>query len=189
MDLIPEASVQVQLNDFNSWSSLNDTIMGGSSQAACRVTSEGLILEGELVEQDGGCGSCRSPLLNPPLDLSSYRALQVEVNGDGRTLTLALGSRSGLFGLTERFYGGLRWVAQLPTKTSGTTSIEIPFSTLKPTVLAQPLAMPLRLIRFDASSINQVQLLHSKFGQPGELNPEFRPGPIRVLLRSIKAIH
>ena len=113
----------------------------------------------------------------------------MEVNGDGRTLKLALGSRSRLFGLTERFYGGLRWVAQLPTKDSGTTSIEIPFSTLKPTVLAQPLAMPLRLIRFDASSINQVQLLHSKFGQPGELNSEFRPGPIRVLLRSIKAIH
>lgn len=189
MELPPQASVQVQLNDFNSWSSLNDTIMGGSSQAVCRLTPDGLILEGEVVEEDGGFVSCRSPLLSPPLDLSSYRALQVEVDGEGRTLKLALGSRNGLFGLTERFYDGLRWVAQLPTNTSGITSIEIPFSSLKPAILAKPLPNPMRLIRFDASRISQLQVLHSKFGSPGELNPGFRPGPIRILLRSIKAIH
>ena len=32
-----------------AWSCLNDTIMGGTSQAGCRLTPEGLLLEGELV--------------------------------------------------------------------------------------------------------------------------------------------
>ena len=34
---------------FDSWATLNDTIMGGTSQAGCRLTPEGLLLEGEVV--------------------------------------------------------------------------------------------------------------------------------------------
>ncbi len=60
----PESSVQNRLSNFSGWKSLNDSIMGGSSQAGCRVSPEGMILEGELVEQGGGFVSCRSPM--PP---------------------------------------------------------------------------------------------------------------------------
>ena len=68
----PPASEQiiVQGSGFADWTSLNDTIMGGSSRAGCRVTPEGLLLEGELIEAGGGFVSCRSPRLQPPLDLS-----------------------------------------------------------------------------------------------------------------------
>ena len=38
---------------MDGWSSLNDTIMGGRSSAGCRMTDEGLLLEGELIEQGG----------------------------------------------------------------------------------------------------------------------------------------
>ncbi|MBR75859.1 MAG: epimerase, partial [Cyanobium sp. RS427] len=48
----PPASEQilVQGSDFADWTSLNDTIMGGRSRAGCRLTPEGLVLEGELIE-------------------------------------------------------------------------------------------------------------------------------------------
>ena len=39
---------------FDSWATLNDTIMGGRSQAGCRLTPEGLLLEGEVVAEGGG---------------------------------------------------------------------------------------------------------------------------------------
>ena len=51
---------------FDSWATLNDTIMGGRSQAGCRLTPEGLLLEGEVVADGGGFVSCRSPLLQTP---------------------------------------------------------------------------------------------------------------------------
>ncbi len=48
----PPASEQIlfQGSDFADWASLNDTIMGGRSRAGCRVTPDGLVLEGDLVE-------------------------------------------------------------------------------------------------------------------------------------------
>ena len=41
---------------FDSWATLNDTIMGGTSQAGCRLTPEGLLLEGEVVADGGVVG-------------------------------------------------------------------------------------------------------------------------------------
>ena len=57
------------IGDLREWSVLNDTIMGGSSSSACRLTAEGLLLEGNIVEQGGGFVSCRSPRFQPPLNL------------------------------------------------------------------------------------------------------------------------
>ena len=174
-----------QATDFAEWSSLNDTIMGGSIRAGCHVSTEGLLLEGELVEAGGGFVSCRSPRLQPPLDLSPYSALQLDVEGEGRTLKLALGCRDGALGLTELIPGGLRWVVDVATAKEGVTRITVPFAELRPTVRAKPVGLPLR---FDASGITRIQVLHSKFGDAGDLNPGFRPGPIRLLIRSIRAL-
>ena len=104
--------------DFSNWSSLNDTIMGGRSRAGCHVSADGLILEGELIEQGGGFVSCRSPRLQP-LDLSPYSAIQLNVEGEGRTLKIALGCRDGAMGLTELIPGGLRWVMDVSTNPEG----------------------------------------------------------------------
>ena len=183
----PPASEQIlfQGSDFADWASLNDTIMGGRSRAGCRSSAEGLILEGELVEQGGGFVSCRSPRLQPPLDLSPYSALKLEVEAEGRTLKIALGCRDGALGLTELIPGGLRWVVDVSTNTDGVTRLIVPFKDLRPTVRAKPVGLPLR---FDAAGITRIQVLHSKFGDAGALNPGFRPGPIRLLIRSVVAV-
>ena len=171
-------------DNFSEWTSLNDTIMGGTSNADCRVTSEGLLLEGNLIEEDGGFVSCRSNFFTPSLNLSKYRALHLELDGYGRTLKLALICRGRVFGISEFFQGGLCWVAEVPTNVSGTTRIDIPFNSLRPTIRAKKVRLP---VFFDSSRISQFQLLHSKFGLPGELNSGFRPGSITILLRSISA--
>ena len=181
----PADQILFQGNDFADWASLNDTIMGGSSRAGCHVSAEGLLLEGDLVEAGGGFVSCRSPRLQPPLDLSPFSALQLDVEGEGRTLKLALGCRDGALGLTELIPGGLRWVVDVATAADGVTRIMVPFADLRPTVRAKPVGLPLR---FDATGITRIQLLHSKFGDAGDLNPGFRPGPIRLLIRSIRAL-
>ena len=55
-----------------------------------------------LVEAGGGFVSCRSPRLQPPLDLSPFSALQLDVEGEGRTLEdLPWVAAMELLGLTE----------------------------------------------------------------------------------------
>ncbi len=179
-----ESSVIVVDDQFVQWESLNDTIMGGSSMVLCRATSEGLLMEGQIVQENGGFVSCRSPIFSPPLNLSKYKGFQLDILGDGRTYKFALGCINKIFGLPNLFSSGLRWVAEVPTRPSGITSIDIPFSKFEPTIRAKAVAFPVSL---DPSSITQLQLLHSKFGQPGELNKGFRTGKIKIYLRSIRA--
>ncbi|WP_413677970.1 CIA30 family protein [Prochlorococcus sp. MIT 0916] len=183
---MPEISKVVSSSDFDDWFSLNDTVMGGSSKAACRASSKGLSLEGVVVEEKGGFVSCKSPIFSPILNLSNYQGFELKIEGKGRTLKFGVSCKYEVFSLREFFLdkspGGLRWVAEIETKRFGTTTIKVPFESLEPTVLAKKISLP---IKFKSDAINQFQLLHSKFGRPGELNPGFKPGKINFVLQSI----
>jgi hypothetical protein len=170
---------------FAGWQALNDTIMGGRSRGTVQATSEGLVMEAFVEPEGGGFVSCRSPVFDPPLDLSSYGALELQLDGDGRRFKLALACRDGMAGLTELIPGGLRWVSEFSTRSQGTSSVVIPFSRLTPSVRATPVGMP---VRFDPARITRLQILHSKFGDMGGRNPGFRPGELRLLIRSISAV-
>ena len=145
---------------FSGWQPLNDTIMGGRSQGDCRATSEGLLMQAVVEPEGGGFVSCRSPQFAPPLDLSAYGALELQIDGDGRRYKLAIACRDGVAGLTELIPGGLRWVAEFSTRSAGTSVVVIPFSRLTPSVRATPVGLPLR---FDAVGVTRLQILHSKF--------------------------
>jgi len=183
---MPKQSKVISSIDFDDWYSLNDTVMGGSSKAVCRASSKGLSLEGVVVENKGGFVSCKSPKFEPLLNLSNYQGFKLKIEGKGRTLKFGVSCKYGIFGLREFFLdkspGGLRWVAEIETKRFGTTIIKVPFECLEPTVLAKKISLP---IKFKSESISQLQLLHSKFGRPGELNPGFKPGKINFVLQSI----
>ncbi len=170
---------------FSGWQPLNDTIMGGSSQGTCLTTTEGLLMEAFVEPEGGGFVSCRSPVFTPPLDLSAYGALELRLDGDGRRFKLAAACRDGVAGLTELIPGGLRWVAEFSTQATGTSVVTIPFSRLTPSVRATPVGLPLR---FDPAQLTRLQVLHSKFGDIGGRNPGFRPGSLRLLIRSIHAV-
>ena len=92
---------------FNEWTAINDTIMGGSSQAACSVSEEGLVLKGNLVEEGGGFVSCRSPEFIPSINLSKFRGLSLEVDGEGRTLKLALACKELPLGFNNLIAGNM----------------------------------------------------------------------------------
>jgi hypothetical protein len=174
---------------FSGWLALNDTIMGGRSSGVCRVGPEGLVLEADVVEQGGGFVSCRSPLFSPPLNLGDYRALQLELRGDGRRYKLAVACADGVAGLTELIPGGLRWVAEFDTSISSPDQppqlVEIPFAQLRASVRARPLNLPLR---FDPAKVTRLQVLHSKFGDDGQLNTGFRAGPLQLALVAVRAV-
>ena len=174
---------------FTGWHALNDTVMGGRSSGTCRATNRGLVLDAEVVEESGGFVSVRSPRFSPPLDLSDYGALRLELEGDGRRYKLALACGGGLADVTEMIPGGLRWVAEFSTQ-PGPTRVDIPFDRLRPSIRARPLSsLPLGLpLRFEPGRITRIQILHSKFGDDGGLNPGFRPGPLHLELRSIEAV-
>ncbi len=169
---------------FSDWESLNDTIMGGSSQANCRSSEQGLFLEGNLVEKDGGFVSCRSPIFDKALDLSKYSGLILDVEGNGRTLKFAVSCEKKSLSLSNLLKGDIRWVAPIPTNKNGVSRIKIPFISLEPARRAKPVRLPLS---FDPTCIKRFQLLHSKFGQPGKMNSGFLAGPIKVLIKSISA--
>ena len=170
---------------FSGWSTLNDTIMGGRSSGSCRAGSEGLLMESEVVEAGGGFVSCRSADFVPALDLGAYSGIALELDGDGRRYKLAIACADRVTGAAELIPGGLRWVAEFDTEPGGTTRVVVPFQRLTASVRARPLGLPLR---FDATRIKRLQLLHSKFNDSGGLNPGFRAGPLRLLLRRIEAV-
>ncbi len=167
---------------FSDWTTLNDTIMGGLSNSSCETTSDGLIFSGNLVEKGGGFISCRSPLFCPPLNFSRCQGFKLEIDGDGRTLKLAVSCQFSNPIISTLISGRLKWVASIPTENTGTSAIQIPFSHLEPAIRAKSVSLP---VEFQPSYITRIQLLHSKFGQPGQLNSGFRCGAFRILLRSI----
>tara|TARA_Y100001968_G_scaffold179018_1_gene163844 strand:+ start:450 stop:932 length:483 start_codon:yes stop_codon:yes gene_type:complete len=158
--------------------------MGGTSRANCRSTDKGLFLEGDLVEEGGGFVSCRSPIFYMPFDLSKFSGLILDVEGEGRTLKLAIACQKKTLSLSNFFKSDIRWVATIPTKNEGASIVKIPFKSLEPARRAKPVRLPLR---FDPTCINRFQLLHSKFGMPGKMNSGFFAGPIKILIKSISA--
>tara|TARA_B100000965_G_scaffold372094_1_gene361528 strand:- start:1978 stop:2460 length:483 start_codon:yes stop_codon:yes gene_type:complete len=158
--------------------------MGGSSRANCRYSDQGLFLEGNLVEEGGGFVSCRSPVFTKPLNLSNYSGLILDVEGDGRTLKFAIACEKKKLSFSNFLKGDIRWVVSIPTKKNGVSRIRIPFKDLEPARRAKPVRLPLR---FDPACINRFQLLHSKFGQQGQMNSGFISGPIKLLIKSISA--
>lgn len=175
---------------FSGWHALNDTVMGGRSSGTCRATTQGLVFDGLVVEEGGGFISFRSPVFSPPLDLSPYRALRLDLRGDGRRYKLAVACGDGLAGLTELIPGGIRWIAEFPTGSDQASQVLLPFEDLRPSIRAKPIqSLPLgRPLRFDPSRITRLQILHSKFSDDGGLNQGFRPGPIHLEIHAIHAV-
>jgi hypothetical protein len=174
---------------FVGWHALNDTIMGGRSSGQCCTGPGGLSFDAEVVEEGGGFVSVRSPLFSPPLDLSAYSALRLDLAGEGRRFKMAVACADGVAGLTELIPGGLRWVYEFPTEPAGFSQVRIGFDQLTASVRARPIGgLPMGLpLRFDPARITRLQLLHSRFGDGGGPNPGFRPGPLHLQLRAIHA--
>tara|TARA_B100000212_G_C27351385_1_gene523802 strand:+ start:1015 stop:1563 length:549 start_codon:yes stop_codon:yes gene_type:complete len=167
---------------FKDWESLNDTIMGGKSVATCESTNSGLIFKGNIIEKGGGFVSCRSSLYKPPLDLSKFNEFEINVAGEGRNFKFAVSCQDEIFGLTEFIPGGLKWIKSFQTNKFGNTTVRLSFKDLRPSIRANKVNFP---FKFNASKIKRLQILHSRFGDEGSINKNFKPGSIKILLKSI----
>ena len=189
-DFLDESKDQVEdlitFQTFSRWTTLDDMIMGGSSCSICKVCSSGLLLEGNVVEKNGGFVSCRSELFQPKLDLSRFSGIQLKVDAHGKTLKFAITSSNTLFGFSRFIPRGLKWVSTFSTKSSGTTIKRIAFNQLQPNVRASKISLP---IAFNKRAITRFHLLYSKFGISGEMNKDFNDGKIQILVRSISAYY
>jgi len=172
-------------NEFDGWKTLNDTVMGGSSSAFSEISNSGLLLKGNIVEKDGGFISCRSSVFKPSLNVNEYKFFELNIDGQGRTFKFAVACEDDFLGFTEFIPGGLRWIKSFPTKKFGTTNVQIPFISLKPSLRANKVRFP---FKFKPSKIKRLQLLYSKFGDDGLFNNEFKPGSVTVLIKSISVI-
>ena len=169
---------------FFKWSCLNDSIMGGSSNANCRSTAEGLLIQGNLVEEGGGFISCRSELFEPPINLDDFLGLEINLDGKGKQLKFAISANDTLFGFKKFIPNSLKWVYAFDTEINGSTKVQIPFDKFEANVRANKIILP---AKFNRRSIYRFQLLYSKFGASGKSNSTFCPGQISILLRSISA--
>ena len=177
-----EKKILFEKDGFKDWESLNDTIMGGKSVAICDNTNSGLIFKGNIIEKGGGFVSCRSSLYKPPLDLSQFSNFEINIVGEGRNFKFAVASQDEIFGLTEFIPGGLKWIKTFQTNKFGNTLVRISFKDLRPSIRANKVSFP---FKFKASKIKRLQILHSKFGDEGQINKNFKPGSIKINLRSI----
>ena len=153
-----------------SWSTVNDTVMGGRSRAKVGVTEGGTVSwSGYLsLENNGGFSSIRSQPTR--YDWSAYDGVEVVVEGQGREIQVSL-QRGDMVVRA----GGYR--ASVSTEKSGETRVIIPFAAFQ-------------LKRF-GRAINGPALKTGlkSIGQLGLLLADKRQGPFSITLRAFRPVN
>ncbi|WOO40705.1 CIA30 family protein [Rubellicoccus peritrichatus] len=133
----------VTIDDFskakaesNSWYAVNDGVMGGLSQGGVSFENAGILkFAGTLsLENNGGFSSIRKNVNQAGLEAG--KGLKLRVKGDGRDYDLRLTT-------SDRFrYMEISYRAKFKTTADEWTTVEIPFSQLKPSVRGRALDGP-----------------------------------------------
>ncbi|KAK9714525.1 hypothetical protein RND81_06G101000 [Saponaria officinalis] len=166
------------------WGALDDVVMGGVSQSTFVIDPKGGeeggptgIFRGNVsTANNGGFTSTRTKNFSSPEDLSAYDGLELRLKGDGHRYKLIVRTSSD--------WDTVGYTASFDTVEGQWQLIKLPFSSLRPIFRARtvPDAPP-----FDATNINSLQLMYSKFEYDGKLNPTFTEGPFELPLSTIRA--
>lgn len=106
----PEAAevVLAQLDDpavVDTWTTVNDPVMGGRSTSTVAFGDGGLVFSGTLsLDNNGGFASARSPA-DPEIGrrATGATALRVRARGDGKTYLLKVDTAGGPWSYIQRF--------------------------------------------------------------------------------------
>ncbi|MFM7180722.1 MAG: CIA30 family protein [Verrucomicrobiales bacterium] len=117
---------------LESWTTVNDSVMGGASKGGARLTEDGTLkFSGNLsLDNNGGFSSIRTK--PNPMDLSETNSILVKSCGDGRTYWVDL--------RVEGQMGGSSYRAALPTTAGEWKETRLPMSSFKPQAFGQDLA-------------------------------------------------
>ncbi|HAC63218.1 MAG TPA: NADH:ubiquinone oxidoreductase, partial [Cyanothece sp. UBA12306] len=113
-----------------AWGAVDDVVMGGVSESSLRLANQKAIFSGNVsTANNGGFASVRSRNFDPPLDLSGYQGIQLQVNGDGKRYKFII--------RCEGKWDGLGYCYSFNTFSNGPTTIRIPFKELIPVFRAK----------------------------------------------------
>ncbi len=146
----------------DSWTSVNDGVMGGVSKGGFKRTDEGtLLFSGNLsLENNGGFASIRTK--PNPMDLSGMNAVVVKAKGDGRTYWVEM--------RVSRQMGASSYRADLPTTAGKWTEVTVPIKDFKLQAFGQTLpSKPINLAKVESIGFT----LADKNAGPFELEVEY----------------
>ena len=178
-------SSQLSIFDFRNateetrsiWGALDDVVMGGVSASGFYLDNQKAVFSGNVsTENNGGFASVRTRNFEPPLNLSGYDGIYLRVKGDG--------NRYKFFLRCDDRWDGLGYAYSFDTQKDVWQDVYVPFAELIPVFRAKTMndAPPL-----NASNVNSMQLMLSKFEYDKQLNPSFQPGQFRLEVEEIKA--
>ncbi|NMF82784.1 CIA30 family protein [Nodosilinea sp. P-1105] len=159
------------------WGALDDVVMGGVSDSGFQAGDGAARFTGTVsTENSGGFASIRTRNFDPPLNLATYRGIELRVQGDGQRYKFFLRDRDG--------WDAIAYGYSFDTTPNEWVTVQIPFTELTPVFRAktQPEAQPL-----DPGNIRSLQLMLSKFEYDKALNPHFTPGPFCLVVQTIAA--
>lgn len=113
------------MSDTDSWTTINDVVMGGVSDSSFSVADSGIATFAGTVslENNGGFASVRSNPLN--LDLTGFSSFVLRIKGDGKQYKCSV--------RLNRQFDSVNYQATFSTSTSAWQEIRLPFSSFIPT--------------------------------------------------------
>lgn len=159
------------------WGAVDDVVMGGVSESNIRQGESVAIFSGVVsTANSGGFASVRTRIIDPPLDLSAFTGIMLQVKGDGQRYKVLIRD--------DARWDGVAYSYSFDTDAERWLTIYIPFSDLIPVFRAKTRN---DMGVLDTRRIQAFQLMLSKFEYDGALNPTFRPGPFQLQIESISA--
>lgn len=180
----PRGEADVTVIDFAAattaqrqlWGSLDDVVMGGVSRSGLSWIAEGARFSGEVsTANSGGFASVRSRNLEPPLNLSGYRGLRLQLRGDGNRYKFFLRDSEG--------WDSLAYAQAFDTVAGQEITVDLPFERFQPVFRARIVEAP----PLNQASIRSLQVMLSKFEFDRQLNPRFSAGPFQLDLIRLSA--
>lgn len=158
-----------------TWGALDDVVMGGISESALQAESGAALFAGNVsTANSGGFASVRTRNFEPPLNLSSYSGLELEVKGDGQRYKFLIRDQDS--------WDSVGYSYSFDTVADEWIRVRIPFAETVPVFRAKTVPTASGL---NPAQIRSLQLMLSKFEYDGALNPHFKPGEFRLLIQAI----
>ncbi len=162
----------------NIWGNLDDVVMGGVSSSSFILLEKSALFAGNVsTANSGGFVSLRTRNFEPPLDLSAFTSISLQVKGDGQRYKFFLRDSTGWDSLAHSF--------AFDTVKDAWLTITIPFCQFTPVFRARSVPNAPKL---NTQAIRSMQLMLSKFEVDGELNPSFQAGKFALEIAQISAL-